>query len=190
GDWGNDGAKRLTQALGSVSFISLQEPSKQGRFKLSFYVPQEIPQSHVSAMVDKALSHLDIPVTLIYSVDEPNRVALLDVLPARANKLHAITFLMQALDYANEQTVFCGDSGNDLSVLASRVPGVLVANASALVRNQALELAAQADLSRHLYTAHGDFMNMNGNYAAGIIEGVCHFHPYVVGWMVNGQPHA
>ena len=70
------------------------------------------------------------------------QVGLLDVLPARASKKHAVSFLMQRNGFALDDTVFAGDSGNDLPVLVSEIPAVLVANASAEVRREALDQAA------------------------------------------------
>ena len=99
----------------------------------------------------------------------------MDVLPENATKLHAIDFLRQQLGYSLDEVVFAGDSGNDLPVLASPIPSVLVANASPEVRATAQNLAAN---NKHaLYLASGANTEMNGNYSAGVLEGVCHFVP-------------
>ena len=34
--------------------------------------------------------------------------------------------------------------------------------------------------SEALYLAKGGFLGMNGNYSAGILEGVAHYHPKMV----------
>ena len=78
---------------------------------------------------------------------------------------------------ADEDTVFSGDSGNDIEVLASPVPAVLVANCEVQVREQALSEAAANGYSTRLYIASGGFQGMNGNYSAGILEGIAHYHP-------------
>jgi len=44
-------------------------------------------------------------------------------------------------------------------------------------------LAFTSDLSDTLYIAKGDFLDMNGNYAAGVLEGVAHFLPETITWM-------
>jgi hypothetical protein len=125
---------------------------------------------------------------LIFSIDEPRDLGLLDVLPERANKLHAVRFLLQSLNLPIDRALYCGDSGNDLAVLASPVPGVLVANASSAVRSEALRLAACAGNDDRLYLAGGAFLNMNGNYAAGILEGACHFFPQAGDWISGERP--
>jgi hypothetical protein len=33
------------------------------------------------------------------------------------------------------------------------------------------------------YLAQGRFLGMNGNYSAGIVEGVAHYHPDIRVWM-------
>ena len=120
---------------------------------------------------------------LIWSLDEVAGTGLLDVLPSRASKLHAIKALMRKLSFSPAQTIFCGDSGNDLEVLASAIPAVLVANASDEVRAEAVRLARQAGRGERLYLARGGFRGMNGNYAAGILEGIAHYHPGSDAWM-------
>ena len=81
-----------------------------------------------------------------------------------------------ALGLRAREVVFAGDSGNDLDVLASPIPAVLVANATDESAREARE--AQAKANGHcLYCARGGALGMNGNYAAGILEGVLHFHP-------------
>jgi hypothetical protein len=34
-----------------------------------------------------------------------------------------------------------------------------------------------------LYIARGDFQGMNGNYSAGMLEGIAHYHPKTLAWM-------
>jgi HAD superfamily hydrolase (TIGR01484 family) len=186
-DWGDTGSDRIDAALANLAILEAQEPSKQGRFKRSFYFDSAISESALASIVRDRLSPLNLPTTLVYSVDEPRNLGLLDVLPERANKLHAVSFLLGSLDLAVDRVLYCGDSGNDLAVLASAIPGVLVANASSAVRNEARRLAVSAGNAERLYIARGGFMNMNGNYAAGILEGACHFFPRVYDWLSSGR---
>ena len=80
-------------------------------------------------------------------------------------------------------TVFCGDSGNDIEVLVSPIPAVLVANSQPQVCDLARKLATENGHAEQLYIARGDFMGMNGNYSAGMLEGVAHYHPHTLDWM-------
>jgi hypothetical protein len=116
-------------------------------------------------------------------VDEPAGVGLLDVLPARASKRHAIEALMQQQNYSYPETIFCGDSGNDIEVLTSPIASVLVANSSLEVQQLALRLADENNCPQQLYIAQGEFMDMNGNYSAGMLEGIAHYFPETLEWM-------
>jgi len=79
--------------------------------------------------------------------------------------------------------MYSGDSGNDLAVLASQVPEVLVGNASEEVRREAIRRAAEQRHTEALYLARGGLKGMNGNYAAGILEGMVHFMPETAAWL-------
>jgi hydroxymethylpyrimidine pyrophosphatase-like HAD family hydrolase len=165
--------------------LQLQEAAKQSRYKISFYVPIYSDKRALLPAMQQRLEKHHVRASLIWSIDEPAGIALLDVVPASATKFHAVQFLMQREGFAPENTVFAGDSGNDLEVLSSSLCAVLVANASGDVREEALQLAAARGTSDSLYLAKGDFMGMNGNYSAGILEGVAHFLPRTRTWMTG-----
>jgi hydroxymethylpyrimidine pyrophosphatase-like HAD family hydrolase len=169
--------------LGDIPALRLQEPAKQNHFKLSYYVPLQANSQAISTLIQQRFEDAGIKSSLIWSVDEPAGVGLLDILPARASKYHAVEALMkmQGFDFGN--TVFCGDSGNDIEVLASPVPAVLVANSQPDVRELARLLAREGGCENQLYIAHGDFLGMNGNYSAGMLEGIAHYYPWTQQWM-------
>ncbi len=77
-------------------------------------------------------------------------------------------------------SVFAGDSGNDLPVLVSQIPSILVRNASPEVKQEAQYLVNNVSVRAPLYLARGGFRGMNGNYAAGIMEGIAHYHPEII----------
>ena len=56
-------------------------------------------------------------------------------------------------------------------------------NSQPQVRELARRLAAEGGWGDRLYIAGGDFMGMNGNYAAGMLEGIAHYHPEAIDWM-------
>lgn len=179
-DWNGYDHAGLLQLLADMSALRLQEASKQGCFKLSYYTPMDIDQGALLAAIEQRLRPLAIQASLIWSIDEAAAVGLLDVLPRRATKLGAIRFLMRQEGFSARQTVFAGDSGNDLPVLVSGLQSILVRNATPDVRRQAL--AALADMST-LYQARGGFLGMNGHYGAGILEGLAHFYPQLRAWL-------
>lgn len=182
-DWRGLTADDLRPLFTHISTLCLQEETKQNRYKLSYYLPLQTDIAALQEEMTRCLNAINVAASLIYSVDEAASTGLLDVLPARATKLHAVEFLMRQQGFDCTNTVFAGDSGNDLPVLASAVPSVLVANASCDVVEKAKILARQQETMAAFYLAQGGFLGMNGNYSAGVLEGVAHYHPETRHWM-------
>jgi len=182
-DWKGRHREELAALLSDIDALSLQEPEKQNRHKLSYYAADETPPGSLIEAVRERLEGANLQVSVIWSVDELAHVGLLDILPRRATKLHAVRFLSRRKSFAPERVVYAGDSGNDMAVLISEIRSVLVQNASEAVRRQALEQAAQQGHGDRLYLAGGGFMAMNGNYTAGVLEGLAHFFPHTADWM-------
>jgi HAD superfamily hydrolase (TIGR01484 family) len=182
-DWRGLTANDLHPLFTDLPSLQLQEESKQSRYKLSYYLPLRTDIDALQTEMSRRLGALKVAASLIYSVDEATSTGLLDVLPARATKLHAVEFLMQHQGFNYANTVFAGDSGNDLPVLASAIQSVLVANADCEVVDQAKTQVLQQGTMAAFYLAQGGFLGMNGNYSAGILEGVAHYHPDTRLWM-------
>ena len=176
-DWRGKSHAELEQALRPIGELTLQEEEKQNRFKLSYYLDLDVDQVPVMQRMRRRLEALGVAASLIWSVDDLKLVGLLDVLPENATKLHGVKFLQEQLHYSHDEVLFAGDSGNDLPVLGSDVRSVLVANASAEVRQQARQLADEAGHARALYLAREGVEPFDGNYAAGVLQGVHHFFP-------------
>ncbi len=176
-DWRGRSHAELAAALSPVAGLRLQEDAKQNRFKLSYYVSLETDHEAVMQRMRDILTELGVAASLIWSVDEPAGVGLLDVLPESATKLHGLRYLQQQLGYDDDELLFAGDSGNDLPVLGSGVRSVLVANAADEVREQARQLARANGHAGALYLARADGAPLGGNYAAGVLQGVRHFYP-------------
>ncbi|MFO7603611.1 MAG: HAD-IIB family hydrolase [Gammaproteobacteria bacterium] len=181
-DWQSRSASELHGLISGIDALTLQEAEKQNAYKLSYYVSLNADHEGILANIRQTFASASIRAHVIWSIDEQAHVGLLDILPASAGKRQAIEFLMQSLGFDYDTTVFAGDSGNDIDVLCSPIPAVLVANASTEVRQAALKQARQQQAD-NLYLARGDFMGMNGNYSAGIIEGVVHYLPQVQDWL-------
>jgi HAD superfamily hydrolase (TIGR01484 family) len=180
GDWNGRTQKDLKNMFMDLKPLRLQEVSKQNIHKLSYYFSLHADIQSLQIQMLERLDKEGIRASLVWSVDEPASIGLLDVVPACATKRHAIEFLMKRNGFDHGNTLFAGDSGNDLPVLISEIPSVLVANASDKVRSYALSAVAHARLEKTLYLAHGGFLGMNGNYSAGILEGLNHFYPWSV----------
>jgi HAD superfamily hydrolase (TIGR01484 family) len=183
GDWSGLGHSDLADLLSNLPGIHLQEAFKQNRFKLSYYIDDIENTEALKGIAASRLEKAGIRARLVSSRDDISGVGLLDVLPSRASKRHAIEALMAIEGFKQDQTVFCGDSGNDLEVLASPIPAVLVANAQPEIKQQAALLAEQAGCESQLYIARGGFLDMNGNYRGGMLEGIAHYHPRLGEWL-------
>ncbi len=189
-DWRGLGPGDLHKLFGDLGALRLQEPDRQGAHKLSYFVPLTADRDTLLGRMRERLAAEGLRAELVFSIDEPAGIGLLDVLPASATKLHAVEYLRGKLDLGYADCLFAGDSGNDLPVLTSGVPSVLVANASAEVRADAQAAASRGGHGDSLYLAHGGLLDMNGNYSAGILEGVAHFHPaYLAGLDAERQSH-
>lgn len=185
-DWLGRRSPDLAALLGLPPGLTLQEPGRQNDFKLSYYAPGDYPitifRRHAASCLREAGLE-GLRATVIWSVDETRGQGLIDVIPERATKRHAVEFLIAQLGIGLTRCLYAGDSGNDLPILASPVPSVLVRNATEAVRREALREAASRGNEAALYLARGGFLGMNGNYAAGILEGLVHFMPETANWL-------
>ncbi|MBF0174652.1 MAG: HAD-IIB family hydrolase [Magnetococcales bacterium] len=166
----------LADWLRGVRGIEIQEPVRQGRFKLSYYRDDTVAPRQIVGEITAILQARGLHVQVIYSEDETTGDRFLDVLPGKAGKLGAVRFLMEWGRFASERVMFSGDSGNDLDVLGSPIQSVLVANAIDQVRQDAVALSRDNGCPSALYLARGKY-GMNGCYAAGILEGLANFIP-------------
>jgi HAD superfamily hydrolase (TIGR01484 family) len=176
-DWQHLSREQLFRVLGSIRELRLQEMSKQNTWKLSYYFNLQNDQFELNKRLEVLLGSKGIPANLIWSIDEPAGIGLLDVLPPSADKYHALSHLCRLLDIPPESVLYAGDSGNDLPLLSSIFPSVLVANALPRVRSEASILAEKQGNQSRLYLAQGGYLGMNGNYSAGILEALAHFFP-------------
>ncbi|MHA6723999.1 HAD-IIB family hydrolase [Sphingomonas sp. RS2018] len=132
--------------VASLSGVERQPAIEQRRHKRSYFVSEP---AVVAAIRD---STADLPVRVIHSHGN-----LLDIVPMRAGKGAAMTWVAQALGIAPEHVYAAGDSGNDLDMLDACRNGILVANHSAeltpLIGRPTIYLARRP-------------------YAAGVIEGM------------------
>ena len=184
-DWKGRNHDAMRALFGDIGELTLQEEEKQNTYKLSYYAPETIDRPTLLRKMQKRLETQGVDASLIWSVDETTHTGLLDVLPQSATKLYAVRFLQTLMGFSDAQTIYCGDSGNDLPILTSGMQSVLVANATDDVRSEAVASLHRQGIDRSLYCAHGGLLGMNGNYAAGALEGIAHFFPHTVAWMVE-----
>jgi sucrose-6-phosphatase len=104
--------------------LALQPDSEQRPFKVSFFVEQEFADK-ILPQIETKLQKYALNIKLIYSsgID-------LDIVPRSSDKGQAMQFLRQKWKFAAEQTVVCGDSGNDIALFAvGNERGIIVGNA-------------------------------------------------------------
>lgn len=182
-DWDGKSNKELQKLLSHFKDLRIQEYGKQKLHKLSYYVPLHTDHENLLNEINSCFEKEAVKANLIWSIDDGAGLGLLDILPASANKKHAIEFIMSEFNFSLDETIFAGDSGNDISVMASPIHSILVANATDDVKKMAVEKAQLNNTTQSLYLAKGDFFGMNGNYSAGILEGIVHYIPDVKNWM-------
>lgn len=134
-----------------------QPNSEQRPFKVSFFLKEV--SSTILPQLESELQKSGLNVKLIYSsgID-------LDIVPYQSDKGQAVQFLRQKWKFVAEQTVVCGDSGNDIALFAVGVErGIIVGNA----RSELLQWHNEHPANyRYLAT----------NFCAGgILEGLKHF---------------
>ncbi len=158
--WPPGTGARLRTRLAGLPGLQPQPPAQQGIFKQSWFVSP----SFDPCLVEQRLAG-SVPLQQVWSRDVRHAHGLLDLLPAAAGKRATIEWLMAHWRLRPEQVCFAGDSGNDLDVLVSPIPAVLVGNAEAALRAEALELARCHGTAMRLYPARA-------HYADGVLEGV------------------
>ncbi len=181
--WHDLSTSQLQSLIGEIDGLRLQEAHKQGEYKLSFYAPLNINREVIEQRIQHILDEQGITASLVWSIDDMQAIGLLDVLPENASKQLAIEFLAAELGIGHDCIVFAGDSGNDVSVMLSGIRSILVANASDDLRNELIDEIHARKIEQTLYIASGGYLSMNGNYSAGIMEGVVHFFPQVRTWI-------
>ena len=181
-DWRGMTSGDLRRLFRDISGLQLQEREKQNIFKLSYYFSLHQDKQKFAEKLQQRLNEHKLQASLIWSVDDPAGIGLLDITPRSATKLHAIEFMRQALEFPLADTIYAGDSGNDLQVLISPIQAILVANATNAIREEALLGAKRFGTIDSIYLAKGSDFG-NGNYSTGIIEGIIHYKPEVLSWL-------
>jgi len=138
--------------------LTPQPAAEQNPFKISFFLSDAVA-SAVLPRMDQRLKDAGYAVNIIYSSGQD-----LDLLPVRANKGLAMTFLRESWQFEPQRTVACGDSGNDRALFErNEERGIIVGNARPELREW-----HEANPSPYRYMAKAPC-------AGGILEGLLHF---------------
>lgn len=128
-------ADNVRQLCGAVDGAKLQEPEKQGRFKISFYT--DVKQlSGACLAIQSLLKKASAEWSVISSVDPFTNDGLIDVLPKGVSKAHAIEWWRMNHGFQRHEIAYSGDSCNDLAALTAGYHGIVVANAAKDLRQQ------------------------------------------------------
>ncbi|MBE9098403.1 sucrose-phosphate phosphatase [Vacuolonema iberomarrocanum] len=153
--WNRD---RILASVTHFADLTPQPQAEQNPFKISFFLSDAVA-SDVLPRLEQRLKEEGFAVNIIYSSGQD-----LDLLPIRANKGLAMTFLREAWQFNPQRTVACGDSGNDRALFErGEERGIIVGNAQPELREW-----HQAHPSPHRYMAEE-------SCAGGIMEGLLHF---------------
>jgi len=146
---------RLHGLLEEQTDTSLQPDIYQNEFKTSWYLPDATADR--LAEIEAAVAATGLHATVVYSSARD-----LDVLPARATKGGALTWLCQQLKIPSKTVIVAGDTGNDSSMfLVPEVRAITVLNAQPELLEATLDVA-------HIFHSRQVM-------ADGVIEGLCHF---------------
>ena len=164
----NWNVKKIKKSLKDIKEIKLQERKKQNKFKVSFYLKKPFLKNNPEKIINKIKKRVSVfSSRVIYSVDFPKTRGLIDVVPDCSSKKEALEFVIKKLKVLKKDVIFCGDSGNDISILNSNFNSVIVANADK-------KLKKQIKKKKGIYIAKKQ-KHLNGNYVSGIIQGMIYF---------------
>jgi sucrose-6-phosphatase len=137
--------------------LQSQPNSEQNPYKISYYLAEAVAEETIEQL-KSALNSRGYGIKLIYSAGQD-----LDLLPKNGDKGLAVKFLRRKWDIAPEQTIVCGDSGNDISMFQGEEKGLIVSN-------------AKPELIQWYETNGGKNQYLaKSACAGGILEGLKHF---------------
>lgn len=147
------------------AIVELQQAEKQGDFKMSFYADRQKLDEAI-AWLSGELQKLQIDGTIIASVDPFNGDGLLDVLPRGVSKAFALDWWAKHNQVDPRETVFAGDSGNDLAAMTAGYKTIVVGNAEPDLIDAVRQFHHQNQWTNRLHVA-------SRKGTSGVLEG-CH----------------
>ncbi|MEZ6137352.1 MAG: HAD family hydrolase [Pirellulaceae bacterium] len=160
-------AAELLERLGPIPDLILQEPEKQGRYKLSFYGDAN-KLSEIEQSLLQRLASDNLPYSVIASIDPFNNDGLFDLLPLGVSKAFALQWWLENQGLPPDCTLFAGDSGNDSAVFKSGLPSIIVGNASTTLKAEMLQYHAKQGWTERLFVSVEDSTQ-------GVLAGVRHY---------------
>jgi len=199
-DWKGGDTHSIKNLLDDLPELENQEAKRQSQFKRSYYYDESLDEQELAKPIEEQLVSHDIEASLVFSHDPEKSVGLLDVLPRSATKREAVEFLTKLMNLRAEDVLFSGDSGNDVDAITAENPSVLVANADEATLAAVQEGVRLAGVEASTCFAKGGVeingqalvhaslpASLNGNYSAGIVEGLLYFRPSWRGDLLNAS---
>ena len=149
--------EEIVEIASQFKQLQSQPKSEQNPFKISYYLAEAVAESTIPQL-KSALGERGFEIKLIYSAGQD-----LDLLPRNGDKGLAVKFLREKWNIAADNTIVCGDSGNDVSMFKGQEKGLIVANA----KPELLQWYEEHK-NDNLYLAESIC-------AGGILEGLKHF---------------
>lgn len=146
-------APRLRAVASLFPALAPQPGHHQGEFKLSYYLSDRA----TLRVLSDAIRRQRLRARLIYSSERD-----LDIVPSGSGKGAAVAYLAAFLGLSPQEVFTCGDSANDLEMLAAGYCSAVVGNAHSDLRERLPQEVFQA----------------TGRCAAGVHEGLRHY-----GWL-------
>lgn len=174
-DWRGKTGADIHKIIFGISELAPQKKEKQNTFKQSYYIDPEEITGALLKKIEMRLKSARLAAQIVSSIDQTQRIGFIDIVPESADKKHALKYLEKFLKLSPRQIIFAGDSGNDVQALASGYNAIVVANARKEIKMRVRALARKQGILSSVYFARGGFKGMNGNYSAGILEGIAHF---------------
>ena len=150
--WSLDAVEEI---LGAHDGTERQPDIYQHAFKSSWYLHNA--DARMLADIERKLQRAGVAFTMIYSSRRD-----LDILPLRADKGQALTWLGEELGIGLDEMLVAGDTGNDRSMFD--LPGVR----GVVVGNALPELRAIGEGNPSIF-------NARRTHAAGVLEGLVHW---------------
>ncbi len=147
--------------------LRLQESEKQTTHKLSYYADQKL-LPELSDRLAEQLVALDLPYSIVSSVDPFTGDGLIDFLPSGVAKGFALKWWLKHIGKDLSTVIFAGDSGNDVDAFATGVSSILVANASKETIAAAKAAHAIAGVEHRIYEA-------TQKATSGVLAGLRHY---------------
>ena len=147
--------------------LRLQEPEKQGAFKLSVYTDGEALDEQ-SQTLQTWINKNRLPYAIISSHDPESQLGLIDLLPIGVSKAYALNWWATEHHVRQLDIAFAGDSGNDLAALTAGYRTILVSNAHPGIAEEVRRFYSKADRIERLFRC-------SQPASSGVLEGLLHF---------------